>query len=374
MTRGFAIERVASIVLNGALDITEELVDAGRKAYCNLHQNHPAWTVARKFSDRSIILRAIDRMCDDGNYIAPKPVYDFTGGQCPGVTYNVITFQNTSFEGQTRSHRVLGPIKGIEYTTGGTATGNDGQTIRLWVGRLDAATTSQSSVTPAFYLDEGVTPPGQFIVRITDIDREDGLPDDCGNVEPFPPEPPPVDSELVRDIDITNNAGDTYTYNVTVNRDENNTINFPPTLVVNNVTMTMDITGITIIDNNNIEKPSGGDEGGLALEEPVVPEDKNADRELVVAIGAIEEDVTQLYGIIVKFNSVPVNEKNVTGYDGPRIIYGGWIQFKIGANYLPRIYMNYDNGYFLAPEGATGYAVSLKTGYNATIFKAYYVD
>lgn len=395
MARGFSIKEVAEIAVNRALDETEEVVDAARKFYCNLHQNHPAWTVARTFSNSSLILRAIDRMCDDGGGYTPPPLPtpDFTGGQCCDGSYDVFcTFtQWNADESSPRTPRTV-------------ATGGNGKVNRAYL-RTDPnnsfvalATVEYEDCNGNLILrdvasgDQGIYTGGNpppvstsepfargwhadfTTITIDTVTRTDGQPDNCGDPPAeYPPEPDPSDNQLTGTVTITNIENNSYDYDVTVNRDGNDTINFPPTIVINDVSVTMDVTGITIISNNNTNKPSGGGSGGVAEDEPVEVEEENAGKELVVEIGAIEENVTQLYGVIVKFNSIPVNAKVSSGNGTPRIIYGGWVQFKIGANYLPRTYIDFENGYFLAPEGATGYAVCLKSGYNATIFKAYYV-
>lgn len=396
MTRGFSIRQAAEIALNGALDVTEEIVDAGRKAYCNLHQNHPAWTVARKFSDRSIILRAIDQMCEDDGYNPPPlPEPEFTGGQCCDGSYTV-GFTFTQHNADERNPRQPVTNTGVNIAgkiIGGQLRRNPSNENVAEAGIVAEDCNGNQTFIVLFSTDQGLytggnAPPVNLsepyargwhasftTLSIDGITRNDGQPDDCGNPPAeYPPEEPPSDGDLTQIVNITNNAGDSYDYSVTVNRDGDDTINFPPVVVVNNVAMTLDITGINILSNNNTNKFSGGGSGGVAEEEPKELEEDTKGKELVVDIGTIEEDVTQLYGVIVKFASIPFNAKLSGGNGAPKIIYGGWVEFKIGANYLPRQYIDFMNSYFLAPEGATGYAVTVKVGYNATIFKAYYRD
>lgn len=396
MAKLYSISDVANIAINKAADVTEEIIDAGRQFYCSLHQNHPAWTVAREFSDLSIILRAIDQMCEDGGTYVPPPAPQppFEGGQCCDATYDVFVpyiirrcFNNQiSLQDANGGVRVTGKVLGVrfDYIAGSTNSYaiivdtelcNGSRQENFVVQRfgelaLEPCFTNNNQ-TPGAFRDSR-TASEFFIDRVV---RVDGQPDNCGSLPPeYPDEPDPTDPELTSTVTVTNINNETYDYDVTVNRDTNNTINFPPTIVVNDVTITMDITGITVINNNNTQKPSGGGSGGVAEEEPVEPQDENAGKELLVQPGTIEEDVPDIYAVIVDITNIPVNAKVSSGFGAPDKIFPGWLEFKVGSDYLPRQFIDFENSYFFAPEDATGYAITILTGYSASIFKAFFVE
>lgn len=390
----YKIKEVAEIAVNRAVDETEEVLDAARKFYCNLHQNHPAWTVARTFSNSSLILRAIDRMCGDGTYVPPpQPVPPYTGGQCDTLYHAFGTFASLNLTScrQQRFWRTRDPLNGNEVESFEPIIHSDGfWRIQMKDGTVrNLNTISQASYdsdalgtlsgASIFYRDYNLACPNVNVPQYGDrvvvdrVVRVDGQPDDCGNPPTeYPPESPPTDNDLTNTVNVTNIENNTYTYDVTVNRDTNNTINFPPSITVNSVVVNMDITGISVGDTTNINLNSGGNFVGVFPPPPVETEDENAGKELVTEAGTFVETVSNIYAVIVNFTAIPFNAKISSGANAPRIIYGGWVEFRIGANYLPREYIDFDNSTFLAPKGATGYAVTIKLGYTASIFKQFY--
>ena len=101
------------------------------------------------------------------------------GGQSEGVWYVVTTFQNADTNSQYRTHRVRGAVRGIGFRyVGRYGSRNE---ITGWLARLNAGSASQSSVSRVFYLQTGVTPPGHYDIRIINIKRQDGQPEnqDC---------------------------------------------------------------------------------------------------------------------------------------------------------------------------------------------------
>lgn len=353
----YKIKEVAQIALNGAADTTEEIIDGGRKFYCSLHQNHPAWTVARTFSDRSIILRAIDRMCDDGNYVPPPlPEAPFTGGQCPKNYYlrlcvecdqyqitstsNPGNFQNKLYASLDTQGQfiVTGPIESVSFSVRGDCPKISGGPVVCTFGRQEVwatvvgangtferrmnlrvegcfGATNRELGGSSYVLADSLNPL-EIIPRTTD-----GSADDCGSLPPqYPDEPDPTDPELTGSVSITNIDNETNTYNVTVNRDVNNTINFPPTIVVNDVAITIDITGIDVLDNNNTDKNSGNDDSGKAAEEPVpvddtVPDVTQLDDVVVTDVTESEDEDETIEYVITEITTFPLGDKTIIQSD-----------------------------------------------------------
>ena len=370
MTKQFSIKEIQGIVTAKAKTVTEEIVEAGRKFYCNLYQNHPAWVVARTFKNQSIILRSLDQMCQDETYIPPVPDNDFEGGQCV-TPYIVTTFHNVNSDIQTRTHRLWGAISPIRYIFAGSGTDSEGNVFKTWVAQIydGYGQVSGSAVSPFFTISGDLEPPGGYDIRIVDIVREDGLSDDCGNPPTFAPEPPPDDSDIRGDQTIVNVDGDSYTYNVVVNRDGDNFIGFPPVINVSGVTLNVDVTGI-FVNGDNSGQPSGDDDDN-GVTKTYLPEKPPTAETIPVPVeeSEEEEEVENLVALIINITEKPRNAKIVSGRGAPNIIYAGWVEFKIKRNYFPRTYIDFEDNYFPAPAGADGYAVTFKVGYSGRIVK-----
>lgn len=134
----------------------------------------------------------------------------FTGGQCPGVLYDVtvtytivrsiITFPPGSPENKSATRRLAGAIEGLRVL-------NSPGLVQLAIRHAGTESSVESI---------GVTPDGNTRIDnavITSVVRVDGLPDNCGN----PPVPPPVYTP----------GSNSYTTNVTYNDNEGTEITIP---------------------------------------------------------------------------------------------------------------------------------------------------
>lgn len=145
----------------------------------------------------------------------PSDYIQFTGGQCPGVTYRVQADYQfapspaTGFPGPEGSldDTIEGPITYQNPFTVPDGEPNQGFKGVAWIGSNGDRVSV--IINPSGF--DGVS------VSNVSITREDGLPDDCGN--PPPQIPPYEPSPISRDVTYVNNEGNQVTenYNFTLN-------------------------------------------------------------------------------------------------------------------------------------------------------------
>jgi len=128
--------------------------------------------------------------CDpaDDPVIPPPP---FTGGQCQGVIY-LVNYQNNNQDGPTGGVFMTagpGPV-------GGGVTSPQGGARILFNGVAVSVASGSNLVAPT----------------IISVVRQDGLPDECGDVPPVFPPPTPIDI----DIDVTYNIDEGDEVTVTI--------------------------------------------------------------------------------------------------------------------------------------------------------------
>lgn len=350
--------------------IAKEIAGAAKNVYCQLVQNSPFSVMYNNPLTSPIVKRAITSLCGQPPPEQPPP--PFEGGQCVPVLYRV-TFKYRIADGAaetTSGQNVWGSVRGL-YVEDANATAK--------VLRIKAGDGSAQNNERNYDLKFAATSQNPFpSYSITNVVRVDGQEDNCGNPpRPWYPEtePPPPDITNNVGVSITNNEGDTNNFSVTVNRDGDNHVKFPPIINVNGVSVGIDVTGINVGDVS-IDAPSGGGGGGGGNgNDNNLPSSSSGDGEEVETEelpeeeleGAGEATVEKLVAVIITINQIPKNAKIVSGRGAPNIIYAGWIEFRKGADYYPRTYIDFNKGYFPAPNDADGYAVTLKQGYTGKI-------
>lgn len=122
-------------------------------------------------------------VCDEPGPDLPPP--PFTGGQCDGVSYIVRVFTQQPFPPNettlNSSQTVTGPVTSVRITSRSPRPGFEGQ--------VDDITYVISSASPLITRNTGV-PTGAGLANVT-TERVDGLPDDCGDPDPFVEPLPP---------------------------------------------------------------------------------------------------------------------------------------------------------------------------------------
>lgn len=215
-------------------------------------------------------------LCDTDAPEPPPP--PFTGGQCPSVNYAVTVgiFQGGSLVSQT-TVTGIGPVLGlrIEEIDNSSPGNPDGKILQAFVRFGGSAEQSAGSGNE------------DTQIRITNITRPDGLPDNCGDPPPDIDPLEPEDTEIPRDITYNNNLNIpvvipvVFVYaraqiDVDANITVPFTVNFSPTL---NITGTVNVDGTVNFNfgggtaTTRPKDPRKGDCGDIAEPTEEVPVD-----------------------------------------------------------------------------------------------------
>ena len=394
----FPHQQVKHIRDNGATNVLEEIVEAGRKGYCNLYQNHPGWVFMKNNFTLPIVKRILDDVCDDGSFTPPElPEAEYTGGQCETLyhafgTYkqkrtincNGLAYWRTSISLNGQDVASFVPVEGVGgYVVIEMKDGTVAHLREMNKNLYDARDLYNSGSLRMIYVPSNnpcvnSTSSHGADFNIVEVVRVDGQPDNCGDPEvDWYDDPPPTDSELTQDIDITNAYGDTYTYNVTVNRDPGGLIRFSPTLNVNRVGISIDVGGITA-GGRDPDSGSKGEEEAPDLAPPPETSDEQPEIEAPPAIveetlpgEIVKTGINGLTKVMISVTNIPSNASMSSGHGSPTKIYAGWLEFSLDGDYFERQFIDFEDMVFLPPVGANGYAVCLKPGYNADIYYSF---
>lgn len=366
MSRKIDLTEVGRIRREGGSDPLEELVDAGRKFYCNLYSSNPYWAMVKKTVIVPVVTRVLNDVCSDSPPPPPPPPPPFEGGQCKDVYYDITVFVDRRFNNNTVNAEynlnAYGEIKSIELIFQPPQSPNQLAII---------ATGEPGQQIPSGIDFENVGGVGfSGTIASIEVARADGQPDDCGDPPPpgYDPIPPPTPEDTGGNVTITNNQGDSYDYGVSVNLDTGGTVVFPPVINVGGVSVTIDVGGVTIDNSSNA--PSGGGGGGdgdlfapeESTEKPEVQEEETEEEEE----GDIKE-VEKLIAIVVNLSRIPTNASVSDGKGAPDIYYAGWVEFKNKGTYYERQFIHFSSSRFNAPEENDGYAITYKEGFAGTV-------
>lgn len=370
-----------------------DFVDEAKKYACGIYKNFPGALVPNP-SDAGY--KSIwDDLCYEAPPgilpgLPPKPVPPFLGGQCcDGYYYVDYTnfFPGISGDGKRTSRELLGKILGIRITQ------NPGfRVFEIEYQRCNGTKLYESALSSG---------DPQATVTINAVRPSRGQGDTCGNLpKKFPPSPPvPVGGYTSPPTIIISDDGDenNYTFNFYPPRKED----FPdtpfPPIVINvdgvNVDLNFDIT-FNFGGGVNVSVPGGGDAGlspalagefknlsdklsavGAATSDikenvdfsffpPFFPTAPNVQKEVKpVAAGEQEDNKEGLLGVYVELTELG---KEVI-FGTPNITFAGWLTFKLQGGYVPREPIHFEQGYFPAPSGSTGYALTFTKGAKGTI-------
>ena len=380
-------------VADGLEDVSDIVAESARHFYCSVYNEAPGWVLRKNVLVSPLARQVLANACQpEGVPVLPPPPYE--GGQCP-VLYHVFgTYigKNTTNCGVLSYWRTSVSLVGTEVKSwiplelkdqnvvialkNGTFGDVRPMNQQLWESRNmgDTPGLTITQLDPALPCINNSSRDYGFRFKVTQVLRVDGLPDNCGDPAPEPENiPPPNDSDITTNYNTTLVNGDRISYQIKINRDGDRYISFPAVINVGGVGVGIDIDGVNV-GGININVKSGGGGGGGAQNEP--PEEKPPEPEKppVIVIeekpGARKESgLVGLIGVKVSFSSIPKNAKLSDGNGTPRVIYGGWIEFEQAGFYYPRQYIDFDQSYYPAPGSANGYAVAIKRGYTANIFK-----
>lgn len=379
------LNEVASAIGDGSFDTLDFLAEQSRQLMCGVYRNHPDrlyldGTIVGEFQDAFM-----DRMCNDAPP-PPAPTVQFTGGQCPCVAYDVTV--ERPFPGGSpppapdNTKRVLGRVKGLRHVF--SPQGSPGtQNVRSFVDFFQCVGGVETGVILSVDMgtSSGITIPENFHDEwfIKDIVRVDGQPDNCGDPpESYPPTGVAPDyNQVTTNVTLNDNRQITYNFEWV-----NEPGNFPYVIDVNGIEINIDLGGFNFNQtpgtpsNNGGTLPSGeksplpqdGDDINKTLPPPVVkpPNEQDYEVEEQDETAGEEKEVDETLEF-VRINVVnkPANADEQFGNGAPNIVYAGWFEFQSSGYNFKRIPIHFTQSIFRRPEGATGYAFTMKTGFTA---------
>lgn len=331
--------------------------------HCDAWSNSPTWIQRLDPGARLFLSNACKPWLDANNSGDPVPVspaIPFSGGQCPGVTYNVnytrvyadfggsqCQFQNSASSTATAS--LIGPISGFAIEPFGSAQ----------CGPLGVEYVAFDQ-TGRVVLQNPSSPRGSNVpgctLTINEVARADGLPDDCGNpidFEPNPnprpdpgldPEDEPFEREPGRPVlpmpEIPNPFGD-------------------PIQLPNFPLPRIDGPSPFPVDEPDLAPPG----------DPGVPETISGDEDTEGEAG----DGETLTGVLIEVAVAPnfarvVQNVSVPTYIGACYVYLGW---EDQLDLQPEGQFLVDGQFFAAIPGMTHYRVRSAVGYTLTVTPFY---
>jgi hypothetical protein len=196
--------------MTGFFEATQQAVRTGLCGYLDFAGKGVSWVNELSPVDLPDFGNFWNRALCDRNESLPQSPPPFTGGQCPGVIYDVTytrQIRDSACDGYfppappTTTGPFTGPISGITSTTEETPTGfRDFLLVSDATGSTELGSSTRAS-------DCGLT--AQFTnISVT---RRDGNPDDCGDPAPVVPPFPPSGDTINITVNYTNNEGDNVT-------------------------------------------------------------------------------------------------------------------------------------------------------------------
>ena len=257
---------------NPANLFNEELRDAIAGFSCQLWNDFPSWLTDGMNPAQAFVRGYMNQMCSPLQPAVVAPITPFTGGQCPGVLYDVdclVQVYNITtcvlVVNTTVTFQVLGPVVGIEEQnitpTAATSSCNGLSSASLVdVDYVLVSASPDIVVQGSVFRDElNQASPPLSSVTITNVTRVDGMPDNCGDPLPGYGGQFPDSAALETTIVITNLDGDDNVYNLTYNKITNQ-YNFPMGFKLNGTNVSLDLEGITIYGPPQITEPTNGND------------------------------------------------------------------------------------------------------------------
>lgn len=367
----------------GIESIPRQMVRESHRFLCNLYENHPRWVVNQYSPTAPFGRQLMNSLCRQYNLPPPPPSQEFTDGQCPGQIYFLIYYELYVPPGDTAAN--LQPDLALGERTLQTPFPNGVREMHFRHNGVYKTVQEYINSTPGFsdplryeFFDlDGVLAYTWNLVNNYGVlplrfEPAGSNPPSCGNPPPnWLPEPPPTINDLSTSVTINVENNETLDLDITINTSPDGQVRFPNIIQVNNSSISLDIRG-AIITNNITNNNSGGGAGDSEFinPDPETPETPEIEEVLPPENESIEEDsLPTLVGLKIDITSQPINAKIVSGRGAPDLIYAGWVEFKTGDYYHPRIFIDFKKNIYTSPTGADGYAVTFKLGYIGVVTK-----
>lgn len=411
ITRRFS--GVAERIGNNTADFTDKLAEGVRNFSCELWRRFPDQITQNKALATSFARGFMNNVCSDQELPDPPPE-PLIGGQCDAV-YR-IRFQRGEYSVQDGSFQwaLTGDL--IFTSVSGVATlqiCRTGANPQCFFPETDALPNGQSA---QYEVRIGLNNGQEQILSISGFQpamrlitfssgsyfqREDGLPDDCGNSPTqYPPTSPTV-NDYTTIININSEDNSTLSYPVTYNP---TTYNFPLDFDLGGINVQVNLGGIDFnfsaisIDGVPVPLPSGesaptprpsddgnrgfpGSEPPPNLIEDYVPKPPNPedfDEDIQEDVTGVEEtqDVGEVVWVLVEVTTYPTPIKNkiiIMNDSSDNTMFAGYLNWTIlvnGQEYrLPDIPIRKERSAFPAPRNTQGYRIYALNGARLRVTK-----
>lgn len=334
---------------------------------CLLYKNYPFTTVGGVMVPPVPVIKGFwDSLCENRPPGLPSPPDSpFVGGQCEGIEYYV-TLRYMPNGNQT-TIRVYGKVGGARIRFEEIPGGLRGVTEVLCQG---------SNPSPGFLPTQqwlfissynGASPTDS--VRIVNVERVDGQPDNCGNLPPsYPPDTIPP-NQYNTTVTYQYNDGQDFSFPVVI---APFTLKPQFTFSLGGVTFNLGFDGVSQENNTDVlvtEVLNQVQELDVAVENvftfihneyrPIPPqEDPQLEEEESPEETSEEKQVDNLAWVMVTLNKLPDKAQ----FGSPTCYFAGWISFQVKDGYTLREQINFEKSIYQAPPGATGYGVTFTNG------------
>lgn len=248
---------------SSALNVVNEVlfpVSAGRAAqqfYCGVRREYPwafytAVVAGMAEPARAMHYLQLSRYCPTEPSPTPRsePAL-FTGGQCPGVQYQVggfVKLRNTALLG-VGSPPLPSPIRSVIWTTTQLPNSRVQRSFRVVYGN--------NFVTQEYIVTDQFSPMEPEEYRYVFVARPDGQPDNCGNttvIYPPPITPPPTTFNIT--VNLTGQPQSVEIELPELNVDDWPNFTFEPVIRWGDVTFRYESEGVRITMPGNLLAPS----------------------------------------------------------------------------------------------------------------------
>lgn len=380
-------------------DNLKNVANQGADIVCQLYKDYPGFMTGQAFNNPIAPYNdgLLNSLCEPRNLLPDAPTVPFDGGQCVCVNY-LIAFTATGLPGGSESGTIVIPGAVSPPVKNYSGTSIDGQKVYTW-GWYGGSTACGGRQYYAYLTNASEN----VVVTVNSATRQDGLPDECGNMPPTYPREVP--------------GGDTLNFPTTINTSPNITINAPvsvfapvnnftPQIKIGDFNFDFNLGGLEIGLDPNFTLPPGKDVPTL----PPVPQpgnnqqDRNYDAilaELLKYAKRLREcqDCDDDYSFLftggtsgnaasitvpsggipiscgISISVVPTNAREEPGAGEPRVLYAGWAWFEGNGFLGERMPIDADNKLFIAPQNPAvqKFRWTMRIGFNGSAIMSYKV-
>lgn len=254
---------------NAAAEFQENLRDSIVGFSCSLWSSFPGFITNNKNPAASFARGYMNSVCQNRVPLPNLPPIPFTGGQCPGILYN-LNYRDRTYNitncnlvtDQFFSVQVTGPIGSPFFEPTGTTAqtscnGLSNADVDLGAWKIPTQLGDVTLSSGVFNDPSNVAnPPLSSVTEIT-VTRVDGLPDNCGDISQEYDSPQPTGQDLQTTIIINSPDGNDISMSLIYNQ-LSEEFNFPMGFKLDGVNITLDMSGLTIHGDQSYTSPNTG--------------------------------------------------------------------------------------------------------------------